>query len=169
MRNSTYRLLKRLIIFLPAVWIVYVFYELGTHDSDNNKFDNLPPNIEIHNPIDSDSQRLLPEKSPILQQLPIAKRDLDKKHSNREVRGKYINQQSIGLTDNIHYNTERTEKTLEESQRNKQQLDKLAELGGVLVQKRPGHLFAGVTLPVFNDKKDPSGPGQSVLTVSICV
>ena len=62
----------------------------------------------------------------------------------------------------VKISTERISKPIEQlgTNTNGKQMDKLAEMGGRLVEKRKSEEFEGVELPQFNSKQDPTGPGE---------
>ncbi|CAG5115613.1 unnamed protein product, partial [Candidula unifasciata] len=92
--------------------------------------------------MDVDSQRHLPDKHHLLQESENGKRDL--LHTN-------------SVKDHFDHAERRIE---QKERRSHPQLDKLAETGGIVIQKKPEYVFANVTLPLFNNKTDGSGPGE---------
>ncbi|KAK3759427.1 hypothetical protein RRG08_009099 [Elysia crispata] len=76
-------------------------------------------------------------------------------------REKYEHRES-DYNKHVKISTERISKPIEQlgTNTNGKQMDKLAEMGGRLVEKRKSEEFEGVELPQFNSKQDPTGPGE---------
>ncbi|XP_012941011.1 polypeptide N-acetylgalactosaminyltransferase 5 [Aplysia californica] len=155
MRRSTlYRLLKRSLLFLPVLWMLYALTEIV-----------IRPNIG------SQSR----EKFPRSEQNKELFRQTEVRHREREVvvptpgnDGKRVVEQEQNLGRRrkpvMRYPDDQT---LIRAHANGQQLEKLTEMGGALVEKRPPSAFEGVNLPPFVDTSDRNGPGDSGQAVNI--
>ncbi|CAL1538257.1 unnamed protein product [Lymnaea stagnalis] len=137
-RSHVYRLLKRALILLPVLWLVYSLARIFMVPSDASDGDlsaargqrfygfRVSDSNVRRDQVDGDGQA-----APVVGEGWVGQeraRGIGQFHEGKESQG--------------------------------QQMDKLAEMGGILVKKRPAAVFDGTELPPFNAKRDPSGPGE---------
>lgn len=143
-------------ILLSTFWMLYTSYEFMLLSNKNaNEFGNLGPKSVRH---------ISKNPSNILRHVHEDK-VLPEKHSQNNIHDR---QMKIDEPSHSWVNNNQTPKNIEHSENEKlqhfdskvQQLDKLAEMGGKLVEKKSSGAFSKVILPLFNDQKNSTGPGE---------
>ncbi|KAI8789545.1 polypeptide N-acetylgalactosaminyltransferase 5 [Biomphalaria glabrata] len=145
MRRSTlHRYLKRALIGLPILWIMYSISEIFMRNEND---------LSLQNHLEKDPGNLKNSFEAKELKVNLNVQQVDDKKVNLDVQVPV--QEKIVVQGAVKGNS--------------QQFDKLSALGGTLVEKKSPDAYNGVELPVFNNQLDANGPGEGGQAVAVNV